>query len=318
MNEVSFIEPAAWKHIHVQKDAHGHVFPKNYDLFPETRNQFTESVFLASDSDHERMRRSLNPAFSERQLRESEPFMQLHIDELIESLDRELETHTAHGRGGTVDLDQRFSWTAFDIISEFTIGRSFACLSKPDHRPWLKQLSTTWKFIAVLSSVKHLPGLFKIFSMLIPTSLLQKRVDQLFFLYRNAQMQRKAPQTHSTVMSSALKCVDGEKGGLSEGELMSNASFLIAAGTDTIATVLPALVFLLCRNPQAMAVLRQAVRTRFQSEAQITSQNASTLHFLTACIQETLRIYPPVPEGLPRLVPAGGDVICAKFIPEGV
>ena len=39
---------------------------------------------------------------------------------------------------------------------------------------------------------------------------------------------------------------------------------------------------------------------------------------MNACIEEGLRIFPPVPIGLLRIVPKGGSDIDGHMIPEGV
>jgi cytochrome P450 len=38
------------------------------------------------------------------------------------------------------------------------------------------------------------------------------------------------------------------------------------------------------------------------------------LKYLNACIEEGLRMYPPVPSGLPRVTPPGGAAICGTWI----
>lgn len=44
----------------------------------------------------------------------------------------------------------------------------------------------------------------------------------------------------------------------------------------------------------------------------------STLPYLRACIEEALRMRPPVSIGLPRIVPEGGRIIAGKFVDGGV
>ena len=39
--------------------------------------------------------------------------------------------------------------------------------------------------------------------------------------------------------------------------------------------------------------------------------------FVQACVKEALRIFGPVPMGLPRIAPKGGLVIGDRVIPEG-
>lgn len=39
---------------------------------------------------------------------------------------------------------------------------------------------------------------------------------------------------------------------------------------------------------------------------------------MLACLNESLRRYPPVAGSLPRIIPKGGAMIDGKFVPEGV
>ncbi len=40
--------------------------------------------------------------------------------------------------------------------------------------------------------------------------------------------------------------------------------------------------------------------------------------YLNAVIEEGLRIAPPFPAGLPRVVPPGGDTVCGEWLEAGV
>jgi hypothetical protein len=40
--------------------------------------------------------------------------------------------------------------------------------------------------------------------------------------------------------------------------------------------------------------------------------------YLTAVIHETLRIFPPVPIGMPRITPKGGGMVAGVWVPGGV
>jgi cytochrome P450 len=56
---------------------------------------------------------------------------------------------------------------------------------------------------------------------------------------------------------------------------------------------------------------------RYKSSSEITSLTA-TFPYLTAVIQEALRMYPPVPFGMPRVVPKGGETVDGLSVPGGV
>jgi cytochrome P450 len=77
------------------------------------------------------------------------------------------------------------------------------------------------------------------------------------------------------------------------------------------------LTYYLCRTPEVYKKLKDEVRGRFETADEITSPSA-TFPYLNAVIQEALRIYPPVPIGLPRITPKGGETVAGVFVPGGV
>ncbi|KAK7716220.1 hypothetical protein SLS64_003372 [Diaporthe eres] len=100
-------------------------------------------------------------------------------------------------------------------------------------------------------------------------------------------------------------------------ELTSNAFILIVAGSETTATLLSAATYFLATNPASLAKLNDEVRSTFQSEDQIDMLSVQKLKYLPAVLEESMRLYPPVPSSSPRMIGEGGDKIIGEFIPEG-
>lgn len=93
---------------------------------------------------------------------------------------------------------------------------------------------------------------------------------------------------------------------------------MIIGGSETTATLLAGVTYLLLSNPVALQRLTVEVRSTFQSEQEITMTSVNQLTYMLACLNEALRVYPPVPVGLPRVTPAGGRTIHGRFVPQGV
>ena len=106
--------------------------------------------------------------------------------------------------------------------------------------------------------------------------------------------------------------------GMTLDEMVSNASTLAVAGSETTATLLSGVTYLLLRNPDKMRKLVAEIRSRFENEDDISIHSVAELKYLLAVLDEALRLYPPVPLNPNRLVPKGGVVVCGKFVPEGV
>lgn len=60
------------------------------------------------------------------------------------------------------------------------------------------------------------------------------------------------------------------------------------------------------------------IRGTFAAEDDIRFEILKDLPYMSACINEAMRVFPPVPAGLLRTVPKGGDTISGHFVPEGV
>lgn len=105
---------------------------------------------------------------------------------------------------------------------------------------------------------------------------------------------------------------------LSLERIRANASTLIIAGSETTATLLAGITYLLLANPDCLKRVTEEVRSTFKSDDEITLSSVSDLEYMLACLNEGLRCYPPAPLGLPRVVPRGGATISGVVVPEGV
>lgn len=106
--------------------------------------------------------------------------------------------------------------------------------------------------------------------------------------------------------------------GLTFDNMSANAMILILAGSETTATLLSGCIYLLLSNPEKLEMLQREVRSTYKSDGDITLNNVNDLTFMLAVLNESLRLYPPVPSSLVRVVPAGGETIMDDFIPGGV
>jgi hypothetical protein len=72
------------------------------------------------------------------------------------------------------------------------------------------------------------------------------------------------------------------------------------------------------KSPEKLQRVTQEVRDAFPTFEDVTISKLSQLSYLQACIEEGLRMYPPVASGLPRVTPEGGAKICGQWVPSGV
>ncbi|KAM0539816.1 hypothetical protein ACHAO7_011808 [Fusarium culmorum] len=95
-----------------------------------------------------------------------------------------------------------------------------------------------------------------------------------------------------------------------------NSSLLIVAGSETTATLLSGVTYQLLTNPEAYKKLVTEIRSAFATEEDITATAVDQQTYLLAVLSEGLRMYPPVPGALGRLIPKGGDFVEGHWFPE--
>lgn len=109
-----------------------------------------------------------------------------------------------------------------------------------------------------------------------------------------------------------------EKGGVSQNEIILNSALFIVAGSETTASLLSGLLMWILRTPNAYEKLSTEIRSTFKSPADMKFLDLQELTYMNACIDEALRIFPPIPTGLTRTVPKEGDTVAGEFLPGGV
>lgn len=109
---------------------------------------------------------------------------------------------------------------------------------------------------------------------------------------------------------------------MSRDEILSSFTFIIVGGAETSATTMTGMFSHLAmpQNKAFLDRLIKEIRSAYEEEDEITVESVTRakLPYLDAVIQEGLRICHPVPSGLPRMVPPGGDEYAGIWLPEGV
>ncbi|KAI4151579.1 MAG: hypothetical protein LQ340_003424 [Diploschistes diacapsis] len=125
---------------------------------------------------------------------------------------------------------------------------------------------------------------------------------------------------------------------MTQREIEATFNIVTIAGSETTATVLNGTLNYLTRNPGKLATLIKEARSAFSGEEGIDVKGVRELPYLNAVIDEGTRLCPPIPAGLPRLVPqgirkpllpaplqdkalvnlsTGGDTVCGMHLPGG-
>lgn len=117
-------------------------------------------------------------------------------------------------------------------------------------------------------------------------------------------------------MTRILEHRDPEE--VSDIQLAAHSSDFVLAGSETTATALSCITYYLLRMPHVGKKLQKEIREGFKSYKEIDATSTAPLKYLKAVVLEGLRIYPPLPFALPRVVPNGGDTVDGHLLPGGV
>ncbi|KAH7323248.1 cytochrome P450 [Stachybotrys elegans] len=301
--ELSFCDGHAWREIYLREKGREENI-KDTRISPLYSGS-VPPIGLTSDEDHARVRRLLAPAFSERALKLQEPLFQHYADTML----AKIAESAAVNEG--VDMVKMFNYTTFDIMAQLVFGENLGLLDKQEYTGWVKSFIEMLPLFPLLQFINHYPWLKRALERVKPKSV-EKR-ERSFFEYSVQAVDRrmKANPEQPDVWSLVLE-------GLSIEEMHANAMFFMIAGSETTATLLSGLTYLLLQNPDKLLRLTSEVRRAFDTREDITIERLATLDYLNACISEALRCYPPLPIGLPRLTPAGGNTVMGRYIPGNV
>ncbi|EKG12711.1 Cytochrome P450 [Macrophomina phaseolina MS6] len=108
-----------------------------------------------------------------------------------------------------------------------------------------------------------------------------------------------------------------EQYGIPEVQMAAHASDFVVAGSETTATALSCITYYLQKRPNILRKLQDEVRSAFSSYGEIDSESTQRLKYLKAVCLEAMRVYPPLPFSLPRVVPAGGADVDGHYLPGG-
>ncbi|KAI0833908.1 cytochrome P450 ClCP1 [Hypoxylon sp. FL0890] len=305
-NELAFSDRQAWKDIYGHRH-NGQPELAKYDRFYRTVDNMPRGIINEHREQHALLRRQLSHGFSERSMQLQEPIIGQYVDLLIRRMHEQCDD-------GNKPLNMRewLNWTTFDVIGDLGFGSAFGCLEKSDYHPWVKLLANSIKQGSYLGALSGMG--------LRPLVRLALRIGRTSVTDHQAIVQAKLKERielgveRPDFLEGLIKKKDGAQ--LSFMQIAANATTLIVAGSETTATLLSGAVYLLTTHPDKLQKLANEVRSSFSNDDEITLTSVGKLSYMLACLNETLRCYPPVPTGLPRQVPKGGVFVSGKFVPE--
>ncbi|KAG8166164.1 hypothetical protein KVR01_004716 [Diaporthe batatas] len=309
---LSYIKPQAWTEIYGYKKNGGGIanFPKDPAFYNEMMLG-KETITLATDKDAIPIRRCLNSAFAHRSLLEQEPMMQAHIGRLM----AQFEKYSLGER--PVDVREWFTFSMFDMNSDFGFGEDMGCVRTGVYHEWVKFVIDYFYAATLLHQCHKFWPLNRLLALCISPSTRKMQANHNQASLQRVRKRMAQETDRHDFMHYFLR--QAKKEGLSKEVTEAQATVVILAGSETSSVAETAAVYHLLTHPSIYEKLQAEIRTAFDSLEDITLQDVlSKLPYLDAVVQETLRIHAPLANGFTRWVPdRNGALICGKHVPQG-
>ena len=309
---LSYIQPQAWIDIygHMRNGGGRANLPKDPQFFNEMLLG-KDTISLSSDVDAIPIRRSLNSAFAHRSMLEQEPMMQEHIGRLM----AQFEKRGADGQ--PINVRDWFTFSMFDINSDFGFGEDMGCVRTGVYHEWIKFVIEFFYAVVLLHQCHKFWPLNRLLALCIPPSVRKMQINHNEASLMRVRKRMAQDTDRHDFMYFFTK--QAKKEHLSINKIEAQASVVVLAGSETTALAETATMYHVLSNPDVYERLREEIRSTFSSSESITLQDVLKLPYLDAVVQEGLRIAAPVANGSTRWVPQkNGVFICGKHVPRGV
>ncbi|CAN9428514.1 unnamed protein product [Alternaria alternata] len=264
-------------------------------------------IDVLDDEKHREQRQLFNQGFSYSSTKGTRDFATL-VAAVQSRADQGLETNM-------VDM---FNFLALDVMGDLAFGASLGLLERSEYNSWVRVIVATIKVVTICIVVfYHIPFASQILLLLVPKSMKAKRDAHMKFAEDRVRERLERKTDRPDLWGLITGGLDGKKAHLSLDQMVGNAALFMVVGSETTATVLSGTLYLLLKNQQCMERLKKEIFDNFNSKEDMTIEALPKLTYMTAVLDEAMRVYPGAPETLARLVPAGGMQICGDYVHPG-
>ncbi|CZT06307.1 related to cytochrome P450 CYP3/CYP5/CYP6/CYP9 subfamilies [Rhynchosporium agropyri] len=312
-NELSYNGGTAWEDIYghrSKKRPNANLAKDPHFYIGATAPNGEKNLGASADQDHTRIRSVLSNAFSERALYAQEGMITNEILKLIMKL-----RETGAKPTNAVRWMHHIVW---DIITSLTFGESANALNCPDWHPQARLVfEGIREGVSLIEILRFVP--FKHFCLRILMLAFGAARMQNFNMSVQRLEDRMGKKDIETpdFMSYILRANETEKE-LTTSEITANCALLLDAGSETTATMLSGCLFYLLKNQKCMAHLTEILRTTYEQDTDMDSKSLARLPYLQAILEESMRMYMPLPFTLPRKTTREGAWICGRHVPPAM
>lgn len=257
---------------------------------------------------HEAKRRLWAPAFSVSALRS--------YDREIQPVNRKFVQRITELEGVPMNITYWISIHMFLVMQATVFGKHDALTGSGEAAAMVEVLSSGMEILGLV-----LPPWFIRLLKLIPGNPLadfhaftnrelENAVRSNFYLGKDADH----PSSRSMV-SWLHRIYEHEPDPATNALFRVDARLLITAGSETSASAMIYLFYLLAKHPDHVLIIREELGACIQGVESWSDVDINSCKHLNACIKEALRLFPPGPSGVFRLTPPQGLQVGEIYIP---
>ncbi|KAI0532833.1 cytochrome P450 [Xylaria digitata] len=195
-----------------------------------------------------------------------------------------------------------------------TFSESFGAVEASKAHFWISLLRDSAYAAMLPAFAQRMPLLRLILPYMVTKSAIENRVKHYAYTQETVRKRVRLQENDPGKETADLFGPIIASGKLDEASLVSLAQAMVIAGADTVSHALTGATYFLCANPACLKNLQDEIRG-LGSYQEVTGTRLASLRYLNAVLEETLRAFPPIAFGLPRVSP--GDYVDGHFVAPG-
>eukprot|EP00058_Branchiostoma_floridae_P017225 XP_002602713.1 hypothetical protein BRAFLDRAFT_72925 [Branchiostoma floridae] len=268
--------------------------------------QYGDGLLTTSGAKWFRNRRLLTPGFHFEVLR---PYVKLFSD----STNVMLENWEEFGAGASIDVFQHVSLMTLDSMLKCALSQNTGCQKRKKFNSYISAIHEISElFMARALSIMAIVSDF-VYNNSSAGKRYKKACNEVHQFSEKIIQQRKQDldnlsttettrrQKYLDFLDILLMAKDEDGNGLTNTEIRDEVDTFMFEGHDTTASGLAWTLYCLARHPGHQEKCRKEAQEVLQGRTDVTWEDLPSMKYITMCIKESLRIYPPVPKILREL-----------------
>ncbi|KAJ3844315.1 high nitrogen upregulated cytochrome P450 monooxygenase 2 [Lentinula raphanica] len=304
-NEISIIDPSAVDDV-LGKGG----LPKGKYYLARQDERAPSNLLTLNGEKHKARRQVWNRGFNSDAVVEYGDILAETTMQLVEGIQARSESQ------GEVDLTTWFNYFSFDFMAKFVFGGGSDLLTTGEDKKGILELLEHHMMTGAL--VAHIPWFFYLGERIPGATQATLKMRAFAMEWATKRLSRSAETKDLWYhLTGEATRETGEQPQMAVKEVIADALMAIVAGADTTSVALTNFFYLMLKHPEDYRRVQEEI-DRVYADADATDvSKQSGLKYLSACLDESLRLLPPGLTGGPRQVPQGGRMIAGYFLPAG-